>query len=543
MATLTADIACERFHELRSAKAPWEQKMREVAEHIRPLRLEMNAVYKPETMPPQQNPYITSSTAHYALDTYVGNLYTYLSNEANEWFSLETYDADLNRWGRVKAWLAAVSRIVLNSYGPAMCGFYSQVPELYADMAGLGTSGFNSEWMPNRQEIFDICYSPFDLYYDLDNYYRVDTVYRPFWWSKRQILRQWPKAADDAGKMTRLKNAKDGEKFMVLHCLTANDEYTDGQIGPNGFPYSDLYFMLDEKHELQRGGRRYFFQTPRLAGNGPYGYGLGQRALPDIRTLNAMDRSMLENAEMINHPPPLMPDRNALQLTRPQPRKPIYGGMSMGGRPMVQYLETSGRISTTHEMMQARDEMVREGFFSSLLQLASRTGLAAVEFLSRDEEKMRRLGPLLVRQQREFLSPSVSQRFLMLWEAGQLPPPPPELAGRDLKIKYVSPMAHAQKSATAAASVRLVDSTIALAQIKPGAVDFIDEEDVIRSYQEGFGAPATNVRGADDVAAMRAQRQQAEQMQQALAMGQQGADIANKLGIQAVPRDGGKKAA
>lgn len=538
MTSKTARELCGRFAELQSAKSAHERTMREISEHIRQVRLEFRSIYDGTQDPAQINPYITNSTAAIALDNFVGGIFGYLSNEANEWMGVKSYDDDLNEFHAAKTWLGTVSRRILKSYGPAMCAFYAQVPELYADTAGLGTGCFLSEWIPGQRQIFDRAFSPFDVYLDVDQYYNVDTVYRPFWWSKRQMAQKWgveklPEA---------VQKASDTARFMILHVVTANDTYSTASFGKTGFPYTDIYIEYQTATELQRGGRYDFYQAPRWSGGGTYGFGLGHRGLADFKTLNAFDRGMLEQAEWQNHPPPLMPDRNAASTVRPVPRKPIYGGMSMSGRKLVDFLVPNGNLSITHEMMVRREEQVRDGFFFSLMQLVGRTGMTATETMARDEQKMRLLGPHLARIQREFLSPSVAQRFQLLWRAGQLPPPPRELQGHDLRIDYVSPMAAAQKSASAAGTLRVIDATVALMQVNPEAADNLNADEALRVLQDGFSAPASVINAPERVAQIRDERRALAQASQALQMGQQGADIAQKLAI-AVPRNDGMKAA
>jgi hypothetical protein len=529
---------CERFSQLQNDRQPHETKWRQIAEFMRQVRLEFRSVYDSGQLPAETNPYVTSGVAGLALDNFVGGVYGYLSNEANRWVTIKTHDDDLNEFHSAKVWLSTVSRRILNSYGPAMCPFYAQVPEIYADAAGLGNGCFFSEWMPGQSQIHDRAFSPFDVFFDVDNYGNVDTVYRPFWFSKRQILQQFR----DVVPPDRVAKARDGDRFMLLHVVTRNDGYSDGMIGPKGFPFTDVYVGLDDKFEFQRKGRYDFYQCARWSGTGTYGHGLGHRALPDVKTHNAMDRAMLEHAEWQVHPAPLLPDRNTISTARPRPRTPIYGGMSMSGRRMVDFLAPSGNIAITHEMMRQREETIREGFFFGLMQLVGRSGMTVIETMTRDEERMRLLGPHIGRIQREFLTPSVTQRFAMLWRAGQLPPPPKELQREALKIEFTSPMANAQKSASAAGTLRLIDATIAMTQVDPEAKDNIDTDAAIRVLQDGFSAPPEVLKSPEKVQALREARQQQALMQQQLAMGQQGADIAAKLAV-AQPRNMGMNAA
>jgi hypothetical protein len=359
------------------------------------------------------------------------------------------------------------------------------------------------------------------------------------WFSKRQMdMRGWLKGAVPS----QISTAKDNQRFMVCHVVVVNDNYSSENFGANGFPYSDIYFLPEFKFVLQEGGRYDTYQTPRGSGSQTYGFGFGHRALPDIKTANAMDRSLLEHAEWQAHPSVLLPDRNEISRARPLPRKPIYGGMSMSGRPMVQFMAPTGNIAVTHEMMQRREEQIREMFYFSLMQMEGRSGVTTIEYMGEDTKRMRMIGPHAGKLQQEFLSPSVYQRFLILHREGQLPPPPRELYGMELKLRYVSPMANAQKSAQAAGTLRLIDSVIALKQVDENAGDNLNVDATARTLQDSYTAPPNVLNSPEKVAEIRAARAEQAQQAQAMQMGQQGADIASKLAQVAHPRNMGQAA-
>lgn len=539
MTSKTPEYFCQRFGELQSARSPHETVWRDIAKFIRTARSSLISAYHGKDLPPEQDAYVTNGIGGFALDNFVGGIYGYLSNESNAWIEFQSDDDDLNKWHKVKTWNQTVSRRVLRSYGPGISPFYAQIPELYADAPAFGNSTFLSELKRDRRTFHDRCYSPFDVYLDVNQYNEIDTWYRPFFHSKRQIKQQF----GDKGLPAAITNMTDDQKCQIIHVVTANDQYTEGAIGNRGFPFSDMYIAVEAKHELQKGGRYDSYQSVRWAGDGTYGYGLGMRALPDVKTANAMDRSLLEFAEWQAHPSPLMPDRSVLSTSAPRPRKPIYGGTSATGKRMIDFLSPPGNVGITHELLQQRNQQVRDSFMFGLMQMAGRSGMTTVEVIQRDEAAMRLLSPHLGRIINEFLAPSATQRFGMLWRAGWLPEPPPELKGKQMQLKFVSPMANAQKAAAAAGTLQVIDAVILLAKSgKPDTLDLLDEEEAIRVVADARSAPASILRSPEKVAALRQTREQQALQQQQLGMAQQGADIASKLAV-AMPRNGGMKAA
>jgi hypothetical protein len=116
------------------------------------------------------------------------------------------------------------------------------------------------------------------------------------------------------------------------------------------------------------------------------------------------------------------------------------------------------------------------------------------------------------------------------------------MRGQPLKIVYSSPMAQAQNAADATATLRVIEGLLAAARLDPDVIDRFNGDQAADVLQQGFQAPPGILLGVDETEAKRQRRQQAQAMAQALAAGQQGADIANKLGIQ-VPTDAAAGAA
>lgn len=126
------------------------------------------------------------------------------------------------------------------------------------------------------------------------------------------------------------------------------------------------------------------------------------------------------------------------------------------------------------------------------------------------------LGPLMGRQQSEFLGPMIERELDILARAGQLPPMPDELleAGGEYKIEYESPLARAQRAEEGVAIVRTMESLMPIAQAQPDVLDNFDLDEVARTLGEVNGMAAKLFRPKDDVESMRSERQQQMQAQQ-----------------------------
>ena len=90
-----------------------------------------------------------------------------------------------------------------------------------------------------------------------------------------------------------------------------------------------------------------------------------------------------------------------------------------------------------------RRDAIRAVFYVNQLQLQQGPQMTATEVIQRNEEKMRLLGPVLGRLQSELLKPLIDRAFNILLRKNMFTPAPEFLAGKDIEIEYVSPLAKA----------------------------------------------------------------------------------------------------
>lgn len=89
--------------------------------------------------------------------------------------------------------------------------------------------------------------------------------------------------------------------------------------------------------------------------------------------------------------------------------------------------------------------------------------------------------------------------------------PPESLAGRDFSIRYISPLARAQKLEDVTAIERLHMNIANIAQVKPEVLDLIDEDSAVRVLSDALGVPTKVLRKSADVDQLRQRRAQQQQ--------------------------------
>lgn len=515
------------WNKLKSERTQFERTWQEIADYVRPLRAEFTAVRTPGD---RRQARIFDSTPLMAADSFAGGIYGMMTNPANRWFALKLQDEELNAFDPVRDWLYEVETRLLHSFGPQVSRFYSVLPSMYADLACFGTAVFYSEEIPGQGRINDNVRPLSECVIAESAYGEVDTVFRRFSLTGKQALEMF-----DGALSERTARAAEKDPFCLIHfvhCVYPNGEYKPDKLDQTARPYLSTYVEEESRHLVAEGG--YYempYQVPRWsqAAGEVYGRGIGEQVLPDVKMLNRMDETAIRAAQKIADPPLAAPDEGVIKAARTWPGGITYGAIDQNGQQLLRPLFTGGNVGLTQEMMEQRRNAVREGFYFSLMQMVGSPNMTATEWMGRQEEKLRLLGPNLGRIQSEFLSPLIKRRFGLLLRANQLPPPPQEIQGAPMTIEYVSPLARAQMAGEAQAVTRLYQSLGMIAQIDPGVLDMVDHDEAIQVLGRGWAVPAKIMRGIDQVKELRMQRQQMQAMQQGLAMGAQGADMMKKV--------------
>jgi hypothetical protein len=233
-------------------------------------------------------------------------------------------------------------------------------------------------------------------------------------------------------------------------------------------------------------------------------------ALPDVKMLNLMSKTIIQAAQKQIDPPLLVPDDGFLLPIRTQP-----GGLNFfrsGSRDTITPLNTGANIPIGLNMEQQRREAIRSAFYVDQLLSGGAPNMTATEVIQRQEERMRVIGPVLGRLMNEMLRPLIDRVFALMLRADMLSTAPDVLQGRDVDIEYVSPLARAQKSSSLNSTMKALEILMPLAQTIPVG-DHIDPDGLVKHVTESLGVPKTTLRSSAEIAQTRQQRAEAEAKQ------------------------------
>ena len=162
----------------------------------------------------------------------------------------------------VKLWLEEVERLIFSELHAAASGFTSHMHELYLDLTAFGTAVM----FIGTDDLGDVTFSTRHLkecFLSEDPYGLVDTVYRKFDYTVRQIKHRWP---DTHGE--RIQKLWDSEKyddkFDILHAVYPRKERDPKLRTTENLPVASVYVLCKDEIVLSEGGFEEMpYMTPR----------------------------------------------------------------------------------------------------------------------------------------------------------------------------------------------------------------------------------------------------------------------------------------
>lgn len=501
----------ERHEQLRTVRQRHETTWSAIAELIRP---EDNHFSGPKE-PSAAYDNLFDSTALYALRDFKGGIFSQATNPANKWFMLGVHDADMDRWQPARLWLERETHRLNLTLQPGVSGFYGAAPPWFADIGAFGNGLFYSEEQVGAGRFIDRAIPLHQAYVDVDANGNLDTVHRRWTMKARQARGVFPD----------LPETRDDLDLEFIHAVQPNPEFRPGRAGPSGMPFLSTYLCVDHCKEWRRdGGYRempYFFPRWDERSGDPWGIGPAHAALPDMRSLQVMQQTTLASADFAANPPLLGTEEADFSAGDFVPGRFIAGGMNADGKPLVQPVLRHAQVGLTLQEKDALRQTVRNAFYFGLQSLVNRPQMTATEVMGFREEELRLMAPHLARLQHEGLSPFITRRWRILQRAGQVPPPPPELEGHELKVTYISPLAKAQQAAEGRATMGWINAVASLAPLRPEVMDHVDVDAAAGVLHEALGPPARVLLDPAKVEENRRARAAAAARQQQLAEAEQ----------------------
>lgn len=524
----------QRYTALVMERATWLDHWRDIADHMRPRGWrEFGSDTNRGTRKHQS---VINFTPLEAARTLASGMMAGITSPSRPWFRLGLKSQpELSEKPGPREWLDNCRTRISEALGKS--NIYKGLHQVYAD---LGPFGVAAMLVDEDEEDHLRAYSfPLGSYcLAASDRGDIDTLFREVAMTVSQLVQKF--GLESCSELVQRAYAANNleQRVDVMHVVMPNPKVNPQAMGAARFAYLSLWWEKGRGPEVQflrQGGyEEKPFMCPRweVTGNDVYGHGPGMAALGDCRTLQLLEKRAAQGLDKVVNPPMVAPVSARNQRLSVLPGEFSYVdplGASQAMRPAVEVPYQT--VEVTEAKAREVERRIRKAFFADLWLLLSESQgqMTAREVAERREEKLLQLGTVLEALQDELLDPLITRAFAMLLRRGQIPPPPPELQGQELRIEYISIMAQAQKLLGTTGLERVSAFVGNLAQVKPDITDKLDFDQLVDEYADSLGVPPSVVRADEAVASMREQRAQQQAAVQQAAVQQQQADTAKKL--------------
>lgn len=350
---------------------------------------------------------------------------------------------------------------------------------------------------------------------------KIDTIYREFEMSALAAANAYgiEKISETARAM--VQSGRGDQPIQLVWAIEPRQSYEPGGAFASRMPWASCHIDLATNTVLRESGYHEFpVVVPRWRRipGGPYGIGPMSDALPDAKTANEVERWELAAAETVIAPPLVVEDDGVVnaRTIKLGPRKIIVANSTDSIKPLM----TGAKVEFGQLMLERLETKVRRALMADLFdKVLNDPTMTATQVNAILGMIRQRMGPRFGRMQAEWLQTLIERCYGLALRAGALGQPPRSLLSRNYSIKYLSPLARAQKLDELGAMDRHEQSLIAEAQVQPEVLDTLDLDEVARWRAQTLGLPTEVTRDKRAVAKLRESRAeaQAQAQQQAIA--------------------------
>lgn len=513
---MTGEEIIKRYTALDGANSNWKALWQEIGDYLLPRRSDANKTVTAGTKTTSQ---IKSSTPGKCLTTLGSVLNSSLTNIDSEWFVIRLSNKALNELQEVKLWLDDVTDITRQAFYDS--NFALAVYEFFIDLAALGTGAmYLEEGLSNLLQFttFPVTSSP--IAESPEGV--VDTIFRPFKFTARQAEMKWGRDKLPEKVRKSLENGKDDDEYTFIHAVFPRTVRDENSPFARDMPYASYYVELQSKQVVSEGG---YFEFPfsitrwsKMSGE-VYGRGPGDDALPDIKQLYEIKKTLSKAGKKAVDPPLDVPVGAYDHEIRSGANQINWRNAN---KDPIQALELVGNLPWGKEEEEALKNDIRDTFFVTQLQMIDKTQMTLGEVQQRTRENLRILGPTFGRLVYEFLNLIIKRSFGIMQRAGMYPPPPEVLQGQKISVQYQSPLSLVQQDQDIQAIAGSMELIAPMAQMFPEILDNVDGDEAARLIMKRKGVPASVIRDdkvINEIRATRAQAQQEELDMQAMERG------------------------
>jgi hypothetical protein len=498
----------KRYDKLVAARKNHDTQWEDIALYVLPGKADF--VTRRTTGDRRRGKDIFDPTAAVSMNVLSSHMHTSLTSPSAPWFELRFKDPEMNKKDEFKEWIEDCTRRMYNAINDS--NFVSVINETYKDLITFGTACLETTFEVSDKDPFHLVFKsiPLQNCVFIENASgAIDTVFSEFELLPEQAVEIFgeenlPDVVKEHLSDKKLQTSK------YLRVIEPNEKYDPESLKPDARAYQATWLYKDDII-FEEGFYEHPNQVPRwdkITGE-TYGFGPGNLAYPDIRTLNEAKRLELRSWEKAIDPPMMGMAGGVIGDLHLQ----AGGYTQVRDTRALAPLHDQANWQATQIKSQELRQNIQSIFLIDQLILPERPNATATEVTIRYEMMQKVLGGTLGRLQAELLNPMVERIFGILFRNGELAQRPEGLLGSEYEIKYTGPMAKAQTANEAMAIERMYNLLMGVGQLDPTVMDAVDMPKSIQAVARQWGVPADVMRSEKEIQELQAQRQQAAEQQ------------------------------
>ena len=527
MADKDVDYYCQRGSAIRSRRGNWETQWEESARRVIPedsgsfFSRQTHNLNGSEGQKKTQDAF--DSTAIIANQRFSAVIESLITPQNSFWAHLRPADKTLKNNRQARTFYEEFNEMIFRYRYRPIANFVGNSQQAYS---GIGAYGNGILFVDTPDDSPGLRYRNIhlgEIYFVPNHAGVIDTAYRYFRLSNRQIMDQFSTVPDSVRAKAENPRQKD-EEFEILHVVEPREDYDPRRVDGEGMRFKSIYIFVPEKAKMQDGGFRTFpYPIARYtqAPNEIYGRGPAQMVLPSIKVINQEKKDMLIQGQRALSPVLLSHDDGNLGSFTMKAGALNAGGLNKDGKRMIDSLPT-GDLAAGFELMEMEAKTINDAFLITLFQiLLDSPRMTATEVLERAREKGMLVAPTAGRLQAEFLGHLIEREVDLMAQQGLMPELPPILRDPEAliyTIEYNSPMSRMREAEKASGFMRSVSMVLEYVQATqdPSPLDWFDFDVATPMIQQINGSPVEWTRSEDAVADIREQRSEEVAKQQAI---------------------------
>jgi len=299
MGKLSPEQVINRYGALDSDRGVWKTHWQEIMDFYIPERADILIDREPGT---KRRNHLFDSSGEHSMDLLNAALFSMLTPRHSKWIAFTTGDELLDAKDNIRAYLQRVDRQFLDVLNNS--NFYRAIQEHFQDLTSVGTSPMAVEEDDETNVRFTVHHIAKTVV-DENNKGDVDEIYRKFSWNAKKIIAEFGED-NIPQKVIRAFETGSMDKFDIIHAVYPQS------IGRKEtkvrMPFISQFVLVEGQTELgpEEGFRLFPFVVPRwmkMTGE-IYGRSPCMSALPEVKVINQMEKTVLKGAQKTIDPPP-----------------------------------------------------------------------------------------------------------------------------------------------------------------------------------------------------------------------------------------------